>query len=120
MRIPRRFLRAAAVVPLLASTMVVLTPGVAEAATCGQSWSDKDKTGSGFPAGPGDGHVTLRTGIYESCPSLGTERGIRLYYHCYRRNSYNHTWTSVRMEGYDWSAWVYDPYLSNGGSTVPC
>jgi hypothetical protein len=120
MRISRRFLSGAAAVPLLASAMVVLTPGVAQAVTCGQSWSDKDKTGFGYPAGPGDGGVTLHTGIYGDCPSKGTTRGIKLWYHCYRVNSYGHTWTNVRMEGYDFSAWVYDAYLNNGGSNVPC
>ncbi len=120
MRISRRFIRAAAVIPLLASAMVVLTPGVAQAVTCGQSWTDKDKTGYGYPAGPGDGSVVLHTGIYGDCPSMGTERGIKLWYHCYRRNSYGHTWTSVRMEGYDFSAWVYDAYLNNGGSVYAC
>ena len=120
MRITRRFLGTAAVVPLLASVMVVLTPGVAEAVTCGQSWSDNDKTGFGYPDGPGDGTVTLHTGIYGDCPSKGTVRGIKLWYHCYRVNSYGHTWTNLRMEGYDWSAWVYDAYLSDGGSLYPC
>jgi hypothetical protein len=120
MRIPRRFLAAAGVAPLLASVMVVLTPGVAEAVTCGQSWSDLDKTGSGFPAGPGDGSVTMHTGIYGDCPSAGTVYGIRLWYHCYRVNSYGHTWTHVRVDGTTAKGWVYDAYLSNGGSTVHC
>ena len=120
MRSPRTFLRAAAVVPLLASAMVVLTPGVAEAVTCGQSWSDVDKSGSGFPDGPGDGTVMMHTGMYGDCPSAGTVRGFKLWYHCYRTNSYGHTWTNLRMEGYDWSAWVYDAYLSDGGSLYPC
>ena len=120
MRVPRRFLTAAAVVPLLASVMVVLTPGVAEAATCGQSWSDNDKTGFGYPDGPGDGTVTMHTGIYGACPSLGTVRGFKLWYHCYRVNSYGHTWTNVRVDGTNVSGWVYDAYLSNGGSIHPC
>lgn len=120
MRSPRRFLTAAAAVPLLASVMVVLTPGVAEAVTCGQSWSDNDKGGSGYPAGPGGGPVTLHTGIYGDCPSNGSVNGYRLFYHCYRTNSYGHTWTHVRIDVIDVKGWVYDAYLSNGGSTVPC
>jgi len=120
MRVPRRFLATAAAVPLLASVMVVLTPGVAEAVTCGQSWSDNDKTGSGFPDGPGDGGVYMHTGYYGDCPSVGKVRGYRLWYHCYRTNSYGNTWTHVRMDGSNINGWVYDPYLSNGGSTVPC
>jgi hypothetical protein len=121
MRIPRRFLAAAAAVPLLASAMVVLTPGVAEAVTCGQSWSDKDKSGSGFPDGPGSpGEVTLRSGIYGDCASRGTTYGIRLWYHCYRANSYGHTWTNVRIDGTNVNGWVYDAYLDDGGSTVAC
>ncbi len=121
MRISRRVLGLAGVVPLLASAMVVLTPGVAEAVTCGQSWSDKDKTGSGFPDGPGSpSEVTLHTGIYGACPSAGTVYGIRLWYHCYRVNSYGNTWTHVRIDGTNVNGWVYDAYLSNGGSVVAC
>jgi hypothetical protein len=120
MRISRRYLRAAAVIPLLASTMVVLTPGVAQAVTCGQSWTDKDKTGYGYPAGPGDGSVTLHAGIYGECDSKGTVLGYRLSYHCYRVNSYGHAWTNVLLDGFDLNGWVYGAYLSNGGSTVPC
>ena len=120
MRIPRRFLTAAAVAPLLASAMVVLTPGVAEAVTCGQGWSDNDKTNYGYPDGPGDGSVTMHTGIYGDCASAGKVNNIRLWYHCYRVNSYGHTWTHVRMDGSDVKGWVYDAYLSNGGSNVPC
>jgi len=120
MRFPRRFLGAAAVVPLLASVMVVLTPGVAEAVTCGQSWSDQDKGGYGYPDGPGDGTVTMHTGIYGACPSAGTVRGFKLWYHCYRTNSYGHTWTNVRVDGTTVSGWVYDAYLSDGGSIYHC
>jgi hypothetical protein len=116
----RKLLRTAAVVPLLASTMVVLTPGVAEAVTCGQSWSDVDKGGYGYPAGPGNGEVTLHTGMYGDCPSNGSVNGFRLWYHCYRRNSYGHTWTHVRIDGMTVKGWVYDAYLSNGGSIYPC
>jgi hypothetical protein len=103
------------------ATMVILTPGVAEAATCGQSWSDKDKSGSGFPDGPGSpSQVTLPSGIYGACSSRGDVYGIRLCYHCYRVNSYGNTWTNVRIDGTNVNGWVYDAYLSNGGSTVPC
>ncbi len=119
MRIPRRILAAAGVAPLLASAMVVLTPGVAEAVTCGQSWSNKDSS-SGFPDGPGDGTVTLHTGIYGDCPSAGTVRGIKLLYDCYRVNSYGHTWTHVHVYATLGKGWVYDAYLSDGGSVHPC
>lgn len=120
MRFSRRVLGTAAVVPLLASAMVVLTPGVAEAVTCGQGWSDKDKSGSGLPDGPGGDPVTMHTGIYGDCASAGRVNNIRLWYHCYRVNSYGHTWTHVRVDGTQAYGWVYDAYLDDGGSTVPC
>ncbi|MDQ1742499.1 MAG: hypothetical protein QOE23_838 [Pseudonocardiales bacterium] len=51
-------------------------------------------------------------------PELSTTSGS--WYHCYQVNSHGHTWTHVRIDGTTAKGWVYDAYLSNGGSTVPC
>lgn len=62
----RRFLASAVTVPLVAGGLVLVTPGVAEAVTCGQSWSNKDpSTGQGITI-PSEGQYTfkLHTGMY--------------------------------------------------------
>lgn len=120
MGISRKLIRAAAVVPLVVGGLAVLTPGAAEAATCGQSWSDKDKSGYGNGIGSA-GTVPLRTGIYADCPvRTPAGNGYTLWYHCYRINSYGNSWTHLRVNGTNISGWVYSGNLSDGGSTVAC
>lgn len=120
----RRFLAGAMTVPAVAGGLVLLTPGVAEAATCGQSWSNKDTaTGQGITI-PSEGQYTfpLHTGIYGDCAVTWTvSTGIKLRYDCYRRNSYGNTWTHLNLDGHpEVRGWAYDKYLNDGGSVVPC
>jgi hypothetical protein len=118
----RRFLASAVTVPLVAGGLVFATPGVAEAVTCGQSWSNKDPgggTGTGSAESPYT--VPLHSGMYGDCRVTSrVSTGIKLWYHCYRRNSYGNTWTHVRIDGTDWKGWVWDEYLNDGGSYYPC
>jgi hypothetical protein len=118
----RRFLASAVTIPVLAGGLVLVTPGVAEAVTCGQSWSNKDPNGSG--TGKFDGtHYTIpmHTGIYGDCyVNAIVDVNKKLLYHCYRTNSYGHTWTHVRVEGTDVKGWVWDGNLNDNGSNYPC
>ena len=119
----RRFMAKALMIPLVAGGLTVMTPGVAEAVTCGQSWSDNDKGGSGTGIGSSSDPwmIYVRTGIYADCSwTSKVSNGVKLYYHCYRRNSYGNTWTHVRVEGSGTLGWVYDGSLNNGGSVYPC
>ena len=120
----RRFGVSAAVLPLVAGGIVLVTPGVAEAVTCGQSWSNKDTaTGQGITI-PSQGQYTIpmHTGIYGECPvKSNVSTGVKLRYDCYRRNSYGNTWTHLNLDGYpNVNGWVWDDYLNDGGSNVPC
>jgi hypothetical protein len=120
----RRFLARAMTVPLVAGSMVLVTPGVAEAVTCGQNWTDRDPGGGEGITIPSEGQYTfpMHTGMYGDCPVKNiTSTGVRLQYHCYRRNDYGNTWTHLNLKGYpDVRGWVWDKYLNNGGSIYPC
>jgi hypothetical protein len=120
----RRFLASAVVIPTVAGGLVLVTPGVAEAATCGQSWSNKDPGGGQGITIPSQGQYTfpLHTGIYGDCKVTWTvSTGIPLKYDCYRRNSYGNTWTHLHVAGDPTvSGWAWDNYLNDGGSYYPC
>jgi|GEM_PF-1335840 len=120
----RRFLASAVAIPVVAGGLVLVTPGVAEAVTCGQSWSNKDTaTGQGITI-PSQGQYTIpmHNGIYGDCAvKSNVSTGIKLRYDCYRRNSYGNTWTHLNLDGYpNVNGWVWDNYLNDGGSLVPC
>ena len=120
----RRFLASAATIPLIAGGLVLVTPGVAEAVTCGQSWTNKDPGGGAGITIPSEGQYTfpLHTGIYGDCRVTHTvSTGVHLKYDCYRRNSYGNTWTHLHLDGYpDVRGWAWDNYLNDGGSNYPC
>lgn len=119
----RRKVASALTIPLVITGLAVLTPGVAEAATCGQSWTDRDKGGSGMGVGSSSDPwmIYVRTGIYADCPwTSKVSTSTKLYYHCYRRNSYGNSWTHVRVEGSGTLGWVYDGNLNNYGSIYAC
>ncbi|MEO7260120.1 MAG: SH3 domain-containing protein [Jatrophihabitantaceae bacterium] len=119
----RRFLTSAATLPLLAGGLAVLTPGVAEAATCYQSWLDKDANGwgTGKDSAGGPYTIPLRNGIYADRNQVAAaDVSKKLWYHCYRRNSFGNTWTHLRIDGTNWSGWVYDGNLDDNGSAYPC
>jgi hypothetical protein len=120
----RRFLASVVVIPTVAGGLVLVTPGVAEAVTCGQSWTDKDPGGGeGITiASEGQYTVPLHTGIYGDCPVYATvSTGVHLKYDCYRVNSYGNTWTHLHMDGYPQvRGWAWDHYLNNNGSNYPC
>ena len=116
----RRFVAGAVTIPLVITGVTVLTPGVAEAVTCFQSWSDKDANGWGTGK-PATGTIPLRNGIYADCdPVAGVDVNRKLWYHCYRRNSYGNTWTHLRIDGTTINGWVYDGNLDDNGSGYPC
>lgn len=120
----RRFLASAVVLPTVAGGLVLVTPGVAEAATCGQSWTNKDPGGGQGITIPSQGQYTfpLHTGIYGGCKVTWTvSTGIPLKYDCYRRNSYGNTFTHLHVAGYpNDDGWAWDHYLNDGGSYYPC
>jgi hypothetical protein len=120
----RRFLAGALVVPAVAGGVVLLTPGVAEAATCGQSWSNKDPGGGAGITIPSQGQYTfpLHTGIYGACQVTSTvSTGVHLNYDCYRVNSSGNTWTHVHLASNpNVTGWAWDHYLDDGGSNYAC
>jgi hypothetical protein len=120
----RRFLASAAAIPVIAGGLVLVTPGAAEAATCGQSWTNKDPgSGAGITiASEGQYTIPRHSGIYGDCPVKGyLSTGVKLQYDCYRVNSYGNTWTHLHLDGYpDVRGWVWDHYLNDGGSVYPC
>ncbi|MEO7260119.1 MAG: hypothetical protein ABI047_02465 [Jatrophihabitantaceae bacterium] len=120
----RRFLASAATVPMIAGGLVLVTPGVAEAVTCGQSWTNKDpSSGQGITI-PSQGQYTIpvHNGIYGDCTVTSyMSTGVKLQYDCYRRNSYGNTWTHLHLDGYpNARGWVWDDYLNDNGSIYPC
>lgn len=116
-------IRAAATIPLVVGGLAVLTPGTAEAATCGQSWSDKDKTGYGYGIAS-SGHpydVPIRSGIYADCAETSAvSTGVKLWYHCYRINAYGNYWTHIRVDGTNINGWVYNGNLNDLGASTRC
>ncbi|MBB5868519.1 hypothetical protein F4553_001898 [Allocatelliglobosispora scoriae] len=63
----------------------------------------------------------LRTGPYESCTSLKTLPGsTALDYYCYVTNSYDHTWTYVKVRGQNLYGWIFDDHLYSNGSPYKC
>ncbi len=121
---PRRLLASAAAMAVVVGGLVLVTPGTAAAAACGQSWSNKDPGGGAGITIPSQGQYTfpLHTGMYGDCRVTWTvSTGIHLNYDCYRRNSYGNTWTHLRVASNpSASGWAWDHYLNDGGSIYPC
>ena len=121
--VSRRFLASAVIVPLVAGGVVLLNPGVAEAVTCGQSWTNKDPGGGAGIVDPANGYTfPLHTGDYGDCRvTWWVSDGVRLDYDCFRANDKGNTWTHVRAhDDPTVSGWAWDNYLNDGGSTYAC
>ncbi|WP_328396535.1 hypothetical protein OHS70_11870 [Streptomyces sp. NBC_00390] len=90
-------------------------------ATCGNAH---------WPRQPNDGtrgtitkctSVAAHTGPYGACTVVGhIAPGTTVEYDCYVWNDYGNSWTWVREPGGGSLGWVYDAYLSGGGSNEPC
>lgn len=113
-----RLLIVAAIFPLLAAGLI--GGGTAPAyADCGHAWSNKD-AGSGSTIWS-DPEPKFRTGPHDYCNLVNyLPGGTTLYYHCYTVNETGNTWTHARRAGTDIQGWIWDGYLSDGGSTVRC
>ncbi|HEX4728318.1 MAG TPA: hypothetical protein VH298_11010 [Jatrophihabitans sp.] len=107
-------------IPVVAGGLVFVTPGAADAVTCGQSWTNKDTTGGRAIYQPKNGYTyPLHTGIYGDCRvTWWISDGEWNAYDCYRINSRLESWTHVHVIGVE--GWVWDDYLIDGGSTRPC
>ena len=119
----RRFLAGAVAIPVVTGGLVLITPGAAEAATCGQSWTNKDPGGGQAIYQSANGYTfPLRTGIYSDCRvTWWVSDGIPLKYDCYRMNSNYNTWTHLHVASDPTvSGWAWDQNLKDGGSVYPC
>jgi hypothetical protein len=109
---------AAAALPLVAAGLVGVSSAPAQAA-CGHSWSNKDSGGSSVIWS--DPQPKFRTGPHDYCSLVNwLPGGTDVYYHCFTTNEAGHTWTHARRAGTDIQGWIYDGYLSDGGSNRPC
>ena len=109
---------AAAALPLVTAGLIGVSSAPAQA-DCSHAWSNKDAgTGSAIWSDP---TAKLRTGPHSSCSLVNwLPGGTTLYYHCYTINADGNTWTHARRAGTDIQGWVWDEYLSDGGSTKRC
>ncbi|HEU5270692.1 MAG TPA: hypothetical protein VFU36_12265 [Jatrophihabitans sp.] len=117
----RRWLAAAATLPLLVGGLTVVTASPADAITCiHPAWSDKDQTGYGEIAA-GFSNIHMYDGPMSSCGVVATlNPGQKLYYHCYYLNASGNTYTHLRIAGTSIEGWVGDNFLNNYGSAYRC
>lgn len=70
--------------------------------------------------GSSSGKSSLARALQEVLPEPWLRLGVDDLIDAMPTNSYGHTRTHVRIDVINVKGWVYDAYLSNGGSTVPC
>jgi hypothetical protein len=89
--------------------------------TCGNAaWPHQSKDGVNGEV-IASASVAVHTGPYGDCATTGyLPSGTKLTYDCYAVNDYNNTWTWVRDPRGASIGWVYDAYLSRGGSSKLC
>lgn len=110
---------------VLAGTPATAAPATVSgesAVTCGNAnWPHQPKDGTRGRITK-SGSAAAHTGPYADCPIVGyISSGTSVEYDCYVVNDYGNTWTWVRVpDGGGSLGWVYDKYLSGGGSSVPC
>lgn len=91
------------------------------AVTCGNAaWPHQPKDGA-FGEVTSSTSVAVHTGPYGACSIVAyLSPDTELEYDCYATNDYNNTWTWVRNRDGASIGWVYDAYLSGGGSSKRC
>ncbi|MBU2698332.1 hypothetical protein CCO04_24895 [Pimelobacter sp. 30-1] len=112
-----RALAASAALPLLAASLVVLSPSApATAATCTHpAWQNKS---AGAGKGTKTGGTPLRSGPYAACSGVTISNSKDLFYHCWVRNTEGNYWTHVRVANSETYGWVWNENLNDGGSTA--
>ncbi|MFE4642967.1 hypothetical protein [Streptomyces sp. NPDC056730] len=105
----------------MAAPVAQAIPAGEAAVTCGNAaWPHQDKDTA-------VGRITkttnaaVHTGPYSGCAIVAyLAPNTSVSYDCYAINDNNNTWTWVRSTGGASIGWVWDDYLSGGGSTKLC
>lgn len=114
-------LGAALVLSVLSAPAAQAAATAPDAVTCGNAhWPHSPKDGTVGKVIK-SGSAAVHTGPYGACTTVGyISSGASVQYDCYVVNEYGNTWTWVRVPGGGSLGWVYDAYLSNGGSLYRC
>ncbi|MGW4898764.1 SH3 domain-containing protein [Kitasatospora sp. NPDC004240] len=97
------------------------TSGQVAGVTCGNlAWPHQQQT-STYGKVIKSTSAAVHTGPYGSCATVAyLSPGAEVQYDCFVLNDYNNTWTWVRNRGGASIGWVYNGYLSGGGSSKMC